>query len=189
MMSKWCFNYESCQYEDIDRDGYSWTQGEFVNNWDDSEYRREEEEAVAAVGTVDEIAAQIVGEAPRTEEKEKQKRQLKAWEIVLLVLGSPLWVSLLMGAIAMAASVYVSIWAVIISLWAVFGALIGSAAGGIAGGAVLAVTADVFVGVAMIGAGAVLAGLSIFVFFGCKAATAGVCLLTKKVFTFRRGAK
>ncbi len=43
-MSKWCFNYESGEYEDIDKDGYSWTLGEYVNNWDDSEYKREEEE-------------------------------------------------------------------------------------------------------------------------------------------------
>lgn len=43
-MSKWCFNYDSGEYEDIDSDGYSWTQGEYVYNWDDSEYRREEEE-------------------------------------------------------------------------------------------------------------------------------------------------
>lgn len=43
-MSKWCFNYDSGQYEDIDEDGYSWTQGEYVYNWDDSEYRHEEEE-------------------------------------------------------------------------------------------------------------------------------------------------
>ena len=43
-MSKWCFNYDSGEYEDIDEDGFSWTQGEYVYNWDDSEYRREEEE-------------------------------------------------------------------------------------------------------------------------------------------------
>ena len=43
-MSKWCFNYDSGQYEDIEEDGYSWTQGEYVYNWDDSEYRHEEEE-------------------------------------------------------------------------------------------------------------------------------------------------
>lgn len=42
-MSKWCFNYESGEYEDIDKDGYSWTRGEYVYNWDDSEYEREEE--------------------------------------------------------------------------------------------------------------------------------------------------
>ena len=43
-MSKWCFNYESGEYEDIDESGYSWTKGEYVYNWDDSEYRREAEE-------------------------------------------------------------------------------------------------------------------------------------------------
>lgn len=44
IMSKWCFNYETGNYEDIDRDGYSWTTGEYTNNWDDSEYRREQED-------------------------------------------------------------------------------------------------------------------------------------------------
>ena len=43
-MTKWCLNYESGEYEDIDKDGYSWPRGEYVYNWDDSEYRREEEE-------------------------------------------------------------------------------------------------------------------------------------------------
>ena len=37
------FNYESGEYEDIEKDGYSWTRGEYVYNWDDSEYKREEE--------------------------------------------------------------------------------------------------------------------------------------------------
>ena len=43
-MAKWCFNYESGEYEYIERDGYSIDRGEYVYNWDDSEYRREEEE-------------------------------------------------------------------------------------------------------------------------------------------------
>ncbi len=43
-MAKWCFNYESGDYEYIDRDGFSWDRGEYVYNWDDSEYRKEEEE-------------------------------------------------------------------------------------------------------------------------------------------------
>ena len=42
-MPKWCLNYESGEYEYIDRDGFSWDQGEYVYNWDDSEYQREEE--------------------------------------------------------------------------------------------------------------------------------------------------
>ncbi len=41
-MTKLCLNYESGQYEYIDKNGYSWDQHKYVNNWDDSEYRREE---------------------------------------------------------------------------------------------------------------------------------------------------
>ena len=43
-MAKWCFNYESGEYEYIERDGFSIDQGEYVYNWDDSEYREEEED-------------------------------------------------------------------------------------------------------------------------------------------------
>ncbi len=43
-MVKWCFNYESGEYEYIEKDGFSIDQGEYVYNWDDSEYLREEEE-------------------------------------------------------------------------------------------------------------------------------------------------
>lgn len=43
-MSKWCFNYDSGEYEYIERNGFSVTRGEYVYNWDDSDYRREEEE-------------------------------------------------------------------------------------------------------------------------------------------------
>lgn len=39
-MPKYCYNYDSGEYEYIDKDGYSWDRGEYVYNWDDSEYRR-----------------------------------------------------------------------------------------------------------------------------------------------------
>lgn len=43
-MAKYAFNYNSGEYEYIERDGFSIDRGEYVYNWDDSEYRREEEE-------------------------------------------------------------------------------------------------------------------------------------------------
>lgn len=43
-MAKWCFNYESGEYEYIEKDGFSIDRGEYVYNLDDSEYRHEEEE-------------------------------------------------------------------------------------------------------------------------------------------------
>ena len=43
-VTKWCFNYDSGEYENIERDGFSIDRGKYVYNWDDSEYRQEEEE-------------------------------------------------------------------------------------------------------------------------------------------------
>ena len=37
-MTKMCFNFESGEYELIDESGFSYTQGEYVYNWDRSAY-------------------------------------------------------------------------------------------------------------------------------------------------------
>lgn len=143
-----------------------------------------EEEAVSAVGSVDEIVAQVVAEIPLArvaKERIKPKRRMQAWEVVLLVLGSPIWLSLLIAAFAVIFSIYVVLWSVVISLWAVFASLIGCAIGCIAAGIGVAVGINSLTGVAMIGAGIVCAGLSIFMFYGCKAATKGSAVLTKKL--------
>jgi len=79
-----------------------------------------EEEAVAAVGTAEEVAAQIAEDIPFAKiakECIKPKRRLAAWEIVLLVLGAPIWLSLFVAALAVVLSLYVSLWAIVIALW------------------------------------------------------------------------
>lgn len=143
-----------------------------------------EEDAVAAVGSVDEIFTQVVADIPFSKivkERIKPKRRLTAWEIVLLSLGSPIWLSLGIAAFAVILSLYISLWAVVISLWAVFAALAGCALGGIVAAIVFACSGNLLTGIAMLGAGILLAGLSIFMFFGCKAATKGTVLLAKKM--------
>lgn len=143
-----------------------------------------EEEAVAAIGSVDEIFTQVVADIPFSKivkERIKPKRRLTAWEIVLLALGSPIWLSLGIAAFAVILSLYISLWAVVISLWAVFAALAGCALGGIVAAIVFACSGNLLTGIAMLGAGMLLAGLSIFMFFGCKAATKGTVLLAKKM--------
>jgi len=142
-----------------------------------------EEEAVSAVGSVEKIVAQAVTDIPIvkvTKERTKEKRRLKVWEILLLVLGSPLWLSLGVAVLAVVFSLYVSLWAVIISLWAVFGSLIGCSIGGVVAGLVFICIGGIPAGIATMGAGIVCAGLSIFAFWGCKAATKGVLVLAKK---------
>ena len=59
-----------------------------------------EEEAVAEVGPVEDVVNQIMSEIPLTalvREKVRPKRTLRVWEIILLVLGSPIWLSLLIA--------------------------------------------------------------------------------------------
>ena len=73
-----------------------------------------EKEAVSGIGSVEEIARQIMSEIPLTKlvkEKVRPKRSLKAWEIVLLVLGSPVWIPLAIAAVAVLLSVYAVSWA------------------------------------------------------------------------------
>ena len=115
--------------------------------------------------------------------KEKTpKRRLGVWEIVLLALGSPIWLSLLIAAFAVILSFYISLWALIISFWAVFASFVGCTFGSIIAAIVFAVDGYITTGVAMASAGLVCAGLSIFLFYGCKGATNGTLLLTKKIF-------
>lgn len=142
-----------------------------------------ENDAVSEIGPIDTIIAQIVTDIPLTKlvkEKITPKRRLKAWEIVLLALGSPIWLSLLLAAFAVALSLYIVLWSALLSLWAIFVSLVGCALGGIAGGTRLAIGGNGLISMAVIGAGIVCAGLSIFLFYGCKAATKDALSLTKK---------
>ena len=150
-----------------------------------------EEEAVAAVGDVARIAAEIAAELIPEEAPKPPKpapKEWKTWVIVLLIVGSPVWVSLAVGAGAAVLSLYASVWAVIISLWAVFGALAACAIGCLVGGIGFAFGGYIFPGLAVVAAALVCAGLSILAFFGCKAITDLTVTLTKRLFMRKKEA-
>lgn len=143
-----------------------------------------EEEAVSAVGSVADITAQVATDFTlRTNEKEikKIKKQPNPWLILLLILGSPIWLSLLIAALAVILSLYITLWALIISLWAVFGSLLGCVFGFAIAGLSFALSGDSLQAVAIIASGIICAGLSIFMFYGCKAVTNAVLILTKRM--------
>jgi len=78
--------------------------GEMIE--DRMEEGMEEPQAVADVGTVEEISAQIISEIPLTKiakERVKPKRRWETWEIVLLAIGSPIWLSLVVAVFAVGA--------------------------------------------------------------------------------------
>ncbi|MGM9642165.1 MAG: DUF1700 domain-containing protein [Eubacteriales bacterium] len=81
-----------------------------------------EEEAVAALGDIGNIRTQIIGEVPLgriVKERIKPNRKLRAWEIVLIALGSPIWLSLAVAAISIIFAVFAVLWSVDISIFAV----------------------------------------------------------------------
>jgi uncharacterized membrane protein len=142
-----------------------------------------ETEAVEAVGSVEKIVAQIVADTPFTKiakERINPKRHLKLWEILLLAVGSPLWLSLGIAILAIIFALYIALWSVMITLWAIPISLFMCALGSFIAGIVFARNSATLTGIAMIATGLLCAGLSIFMFFGCKGATKGILILTKE---------
>ena len=165
--------------EDIDRslDYYS----EMID--DRMEDGLSEEEAVAALGPVGEICSQILAETPLSrlvKEAVRPKRKFRVWEIILLVLGSPVWVPLIGAALIVVVTVYLSIWAVLLSLYA---ADLAGAVAGLAGVVTMfrmlsmGQTAE---GILFLGGGLVCIGLAILLFFGFNQLTKGLVWVTKR---------
>ncbi len=144
-----------------------------------------EEQAIAELGTLENIVAQIMSEIPLSKlvkEKVKPSRTLRVWEIVLLVLGSPIWLSLLIALFAIVISIYAVVWSVIISLWAIEFSLAACSVGGAFASVVFMAKGNIVSGVAVLGAGILCAGLAILGFYGCKYATNAILKLSKKIF-------
>lgn len=149
-----------------------------------------EAEAVDALGNIEEIISQILSEVslPKlVKEKVKPKRALKAWEIVLLVLGAPLWIPLLAAVILTVLAVYLSVWSVIISLYAVD---LSIAVSGLAciGVAVALLFDGQFVPAGVVfGTGLVCMGLAILLLFAFNLVTKGILWVSKKALLGIKG--
>lgn len=143
-----------------------------------------EQEAVAAVGDLDTIIRQILGDASLTtlvRVRAKRARALTAWEIILLILGSPIWLPLAITAVAVALMLYVVLWAIILSLYAVDLSLAA---------AWLCFWINIFMCIASgnptaavfsFGIGLACAGLAVLAFFGFNQVTKGLMSLSKKL--------
>lgn len=76
-----------------------------------------EEEAVVDVGTPDECANAILMDMPLSKvvkAKIKKERSVKWWEILLIVLGAPLWFPLLMAVLSVVFAVVVTLFSVVV---------------------------------------------------------------------------
>lgn len=141
-----------------------------------------EEEAVAAMGDTETIARDILAEIPLPRlVKQKMKRKRSPWQMILVILGFPLWFPLLAAFGAVVLAVYITLWAVVVSLYAMpisLGAcglamLLAATIGAATGGYPFAILA--------LGLCFVLVGLCIFSFLACNLCIKGAAWCTKKL--------
>ena len=141
-----------------------------------------EEDAVAALGSIDEIRSKILEEVPITKivkEKMTPKRSFGAGEIVLLVLGAPLWIPLLLAGIVVILAIYISFWGIIFSLYV---ADLSVFISGLAGLIVAAIKPGGPLGALFYaGCGIALIGAAILLFFGFNQVTKGLLFISKMI--------
>lgn len=143
-----------------------------------------EEAAVGELGPLSDIVSEIIAQTPLfyiVKDKVKPKRRLGTWEIVLLVVGAPLWLSLFAAAFAVMLSLYAVLWSLVVCVWAVFASLAACAPASALLGISLACGGHLPAGIAAFGVGLACAGLSLFWLLACNAATSGVLRLTGKI--------
>ena len=130
-----------------------------------------EEEAVARLGSADEIARQILeSNGP----KEKGSGRAPVWMIALIVLGSPVWLALLFAVLAVMLAAYIVAWSLIAALYAV---LLGMAVCGPFGALcfVMEIARGNFARAALLlGAGCALLGLALLALPWLNRATVAV---------------
>ncbi|MBR6897415.1 MAG: DUF1700 domain-containing protein [Lachnospiraceae bacterium] len=79
-----------------------------------------EEQAVAALGSVEEIRARILDEIPMRRivgERMKPKKKMSGLAITLLAIGSVVWLPLLLALLIICLALYISFFAIIFSLY------------------------------------------------------------------------
>lgn len=145
-----------------------------------------EEQAVDKIGSVDQVILAITKDYPLkklVKNRIAPKRKLSPLELTLVIVGSPIWVSLLIAFVAVIFSLYACIWAVIISCWAVVIALGVSGVVGFLGGLIYSFSYQK-TGLSLIGASLICLGLCIFAFFATKWLTKAIVTLTKKMVLY-----
>ena len=143
-----------------------------------------EEEAVACLGSMDEIITQILSEVslPKlVKEKVKPKRALAVWEIILIIISAPIWFPIVLSVVTTILSAYLSIWMMVLSLYLLdlSIAISGIAFIGLAIAELLKGAFAVFG--ALLGFGLVALGVSILLFFTFNLITKGIIYVSKKV--------
>lgn len=143
-----------------------------------------EEDAIKSIGNINEIIDQIINDMPLSKiakDKIKPKRKLSGLEIALIIVGSPIWLSLLLSLIAVLFSLYIIGWSIVISIWAILISLIAVLVAGIVLTIISLFSNIYIVALSYLGATLVILGLTILMHYVCKIITRLYIKLTKLI--------
>ena len=143
-----------------------------------------EEEVVNELGSPKDVAREIIGDVPLTKiikERVKPKRQLKAWEIVLIIVGFPLWFPLVLALFIVFISMYAVVWSLIVALFAVVVSFISGGSWAMLVGTMNIFDKNLSFGVFEIGSGLLVVGLGLLLVLFSKTIVVALIKLTKKM--------
>ena len=121
-----------------------------------------EEQAIGGMEPIGAIAEQALQDAPLAQLiRAKKPPNLSAGAITLLVLGSPVWLPLLIAAVVIVLAAFVVIWSLIVALWAV---VVSFVAGGLASIATVPFVGGFASALVNLGAGLILIGGSLLLY-------------------------
>jgi len=142
-----------------------------------------EQDAIASIGDINEIAASILMDYPiktLVKTRSTPKGGWTAAAIVFAIIGSPIWIPILIAILSVILAIYIVIWAVVISLFACVIAIAATLAAAIVVGAKLLIVTPA-VGLLMIGTGLTGLAINVFLFWLVIAAAKGCVKLTAAV--------
>ena len=139
-----------------------------------------EEQAVEEIGTVDEVVRQIANETPLAtlvKEKTRGRPALKAWQVILIFLGFPVWLPIVLVTAVLGLVGYLIIWVLVLAVYAAdLGLAVMSIAGFIS---FAAYWIDGQFNLTPLGGAIMCVGGSILLVYACIYATKGAGELTK----------
>ena len=146
-----------------------------------------EVDAVASLGSVDEISKSVISQTPlssQIREPIKRKNRFSVSVIILLILGSPIWLSIILTLFSVILSIYAAIASIIIALYSVVAAFLLGGAAAVLGSPII-MYSNIYTGIALIGAGFIMFGLGIFLAYGTviltKLTIRFTCFLGRKI--------
>lgn len=142
-----------------------------------------EEEIAEKLGSPKKAAEEILAEVPLSMLIKSRVKPKKGWtvlNVILLILGAPVWLSIAIALLAVILSVYVVIWAVVVVLFCVALAILAAGIFGVVLFAVNLIPATVS-SLFVLGLGLLCLGLTVPALLGALAVTKGVCKLTGRI--------